>query len=172
MLRNLYRLAGIMLTLVLLAVSCGKAEPTPTPSPLPPVTVSAPATPVFVAGCTTTDLETWLESTYFLTDEFVNVTNYLSTQSPEAVRAGITRLVMLRDAILAVPVPETCAADVHMLITAVVQNAVTALQRYGNDEDIDLAPVVDDVNGIIGNVEALQSNLEEQLQMQRETEQP
>jgi hypothetical protein len=161
-------LPSLLLVTLLLLAGCGTPPaPTATPTVPPPVTLTPPTGPVYVSGCTTADLETWTEATYFLLRDFVGLMTEAEAQSPTEVRAILPRMAQLRDAVLAIPAPEACATEAHTLLTGMLEAVLQILQRYANGETIDLAAEMAPINTVLGDVQNLQAALEEQLNAQR-----
>lgn len=169
---NAVRSSLLLLLNIVLVASCAPTIPsTPTPTIPPPVTLTPAAEPAFVAGCTTDDLENWGEQTDFLLRDFIAVLNQAENQDPAQVRITIQRIAELRDALLAVPAPEACAAEAQHLAATLINTATDTLQRYANGEDADLSAMQDTVNNTLGSIQELQNALDEQLREQFQAEQ-
>ncbi len=162
----------ILIVLAVLFSACDPApEPTSTATVPPPVTLTPPASPVFLAGCTTDDLENWLEQTDFLLRDFVSVMNQAGRQEPIQVRATIQRLAQLRDALIAVPAPEGCASEAHILLLNLIYTATNSLQAYANGALTDLSVMQGTIDQALGNLQTMQNTLQRQLEQQYATEQ-
>lgn len=146
--------------------ACGAADTAPPAT----ATLPPPGQIIYVPGCGTRDLENWLENTYFLTIEFVNVTNQGVSQPPEALGPIVQRLADLRDMVFAVPTPDECAADTQRLITDMMSTTVTALQDFASGQEVDLNAMLAEVNTTVTAIQGLQSLLQQRLQAQFEAE--
>lgn len=148
--------AGLMLLMSFLsACALGDQGPTPFPVTLPP----AP-TLVFSGECTlTADLEDWLETTYFLKEDFALVVSGLPNQTRAEIQDDFNRMVDLRNALNGLETPD-CAVQAQSALSDAMTAAITGVQRYINGE-------VGDVNGIVESANAQLtafSNLHSELQ--------
>lgn len=161
-----YRRWTIILVAALVSAGCGggAAAPTPTPSR---VTVHPAGDFTFVPGCDTADLENWVESADFLIPEFMRTAGNLGSEpAPEAIRPGVERLMVLRDGLVAIPVPEGCAAEVQTLTIEMMESVLRAYEAYANGQAVDLEAVLSEVNAVFGDISTLQSDLLQRLREQ------
>ena len=164
--RRLWSVMGLAMAAL---AACG--GPPPSPPALTATPVEPTAALIFIPGCATGDLENWLESTYFLLADAVSLMNQVEDQTPDQVRETIARLVPLRDALIAVPAPEECAAEMHRLTTQAVGDMLTVLQRFEQGEIPAIEPYLTDIDAALGRVQLMQAALEERLRAQFSAEQ-
>lgn len=137
--RSLWAFLGILVPL-LSACALGETGPTPLPVTLPP----AP-TLLFAGQCEiTADLEDWLESTYFLLEDFTTVLLGLSGQSRAEIQDDLNRMVELRNALNGRPAPD-CAGTGQTQLSDAMTRAISGTQQYINGD-------LGDVAGIVGEV--------------------
>lgn len=160
---------AIIMAAAVVSAACGggTAAPTPTPSH---ITVHPAGDFTFVPGCDTADLENWVENADFLIPEFMRTAGNLGSEpAPEAIRPGIERLVILRDGLIAIPVPEGCVAEAQTLTIEMMETVLQAYEAYANGEAVDLEAVLSQANAAFGDISTLQTTLLERLQEQFQT---
>ncbi len=161
-----YLLSVVLVTSILLA-ACGGSEPATPFATLPPVTVAPPQSIQYVPGCTVTDLENWLEITYYLVGDYVSLTNQADNRSREEIQAEMPHITSLRNTLLAVPVPEACAAEAQQIIIAMLDDTLTAYQNYANGELDTLEAFVSSLDVSLGEIQSAQIALGNQLRTAR-----
>jgi hypothetical protein len=161
--RHLLRLYSVLLLTLILA-ACGNG---PTPQPTRTLlTISPPEALTFIPGCATTDLENWSESSYFLLRDFVAAMNQVETQTPEEVYTTVQRMIPIRDALIAVPAPQECAAEAHSATITLINDTLAELQRFVNGEISDLQYLISEFDVRLGDIQLMQLALEERLESQ------
>lgn len=161
-----------LIALLCILAACGD-EPPALPSTAVPVTI-APASELLttVSGCATADLENWLESTYFLLGDFTTTLQETVNQSAEQVGSQLARLVTLRDALLAVPIPADCASEAHTLLIDITDPVLTALQAYASGDGPPPGDLMETAAGIEAEFNQWHEQLTAQLQAQFGTPAP
>ncbi|MBN1965750.1 MAG: hypothetical protein JW910_13950 [Anaerolineae bacterium] len=165
-------LAVLALLAALLLAACG-SEPTLPPRTPFPITV-APAADLIqsVSGCTTDVLENWLESTYFLVQDFTTEMNEAATLSQQEVSFRLQRLAILREALLAVPIPEECASDAHRLLVDLTDPVLNGFQAYVDGEGPPPSDAINAANNLLADFDRFQQQLQARLENQFQTPQP
>jgi len=137
----------------------------PVESPTPQVPLTLPAVPAvqYTGLCADTrPLENWLQISTRLVSDFQTALNS-AVGLPSTLVYDITiNMAAIRDAVAAIPTPDcTSAAQIIMLDT--FNRAIPPFQAYSNGENVDLSPVITEVNGLLEVVKTQQNQLLEQL---------
>lgn len=129
----------------------------------------APTQATIVAGCETGELEGWYESFSANSHSFYAEAPTFTALASDSIALPINRLGDLRDAIMALPVPE-CVAPLHGQQQANMTAVIDAFVAYqqGETTQTDLQSVVEDAqqrhnNELLPEIEALQGSLTERL---------
>lgn len=133
---------GILFVSLLLTGCAVNEEPS---IDLPPLTLPAPLESTFSGSCADTRLlESWLQTAYFQYEDFLDLINAASGQSPDDLYADVERMADLRDAVNAQSVPD-CAVAAHMHLLEAMDGLIPDLARYVNGEDVDVAAQVTEI---------------------------
>lgn len=151
--------AGIALS------ACGSNDPPKVPRS---IIITAPPIPVgtLVAGCSTSELEAWLEVAASLTNRFSIESLAALDQPPETVPDTLSRQIDLIDRIVAEPVPE-CAVTAQAAIVQrlrAIHAAFLAFDEAGIDGEMLRARVTEQQVALDTEGAALLADLEAGLE--------
>ncbi len=112
---------------------------------LPPLTLPPPLDSTFSGSCTDARLlETWLQTTSFQYDEFLELTNSAPNKTPDDLYADVERISALRSTVSLQAAPD-CAAAAHIRLLGAMDALIPELQRYVNGEAVDLTAAVEGI---------------------------
>lgn len=151
------------------AIPVGTDAPAlPTQPPTPQVPLTLPAVPAvqYTGLCADTrPLENWLQISTRLVSDFQTALSS-SLGLPATLVYDITiNMAAIRDATAAIPTPD-CAAATQIILLDTFNRALPPFQSYSNGENVDLNPVISEVNAMLEVVKTQQNQLLEQLNAQ------
>lgn len=137
----------------------------PTEPPTPQVPLTLPAVPAvqYTGLCADTrPLENWLQISTRLVSDFQTALTS-ATGLPATLVYDITiNMAAIRDAAAAIPTPD-CTAAAQIIMMDTFNRAIPPFQAYSNGENVDLSPVITEVNDLLEVVKTQQNQLLEQL---------
>ncbi len=126
---------------VLLAVAAA-CQPAPTPAPAVTAVPVTPGPMTLVDGCDPKDLDNWIEEAMYLTEAFGTAMAQAQEMAPAELDAVMLNLRDYKYYMEQLPVPADCAQEAHGLISAQMQEVISALAAYQTDPSIDIRPVI------------------------------
>jgi uncharacterized phage infection (PIP) family protein YhgE len=161
----------LLLLCPLLFAACALGD-TVDPTPAPPLTLAPAPTLVFAGDCAvTTELDGWLQSTWFLAQDFQKELNSAAALQQSQLFDSVTRMAQLRDATNATTTP-ACAVETQLRLVDAMTTAVNTFQAYANGDLPDLGNTVAEVNSQLDEVIAMQNDLMQQLEAQYQQQRP
>lgn len=146
-----------LLFIPLWLVACATGDVPSTPPP--PLTVPAPPTLVPSGNCDLTpQLESWLQTTVFMRDEFLALLDTAVAKDRAKAYEDVLGMVDRRNRVSATPYPD-CASEAHLLLVDAMSKAVEEFQKYVNGESVDVTRVVADTKTKIEVVKVIQDDL-------------
>jgi len=140
-------------------------------SPLPPVTLAAPPALNLVGVCDDTkNLETWLQISTVLRDNFQTKMNTAAVKSKADMLVDVLSLAALRDSAFAAATPD-CAAETAMKLGDTMNQAISAFQLYLNGSAPDLGNTITATNEQMDGVAAAQNDLIDRMTTQFQQQQ-
>jgi len=155
----------VVLTCTLSACALGDVEVETTP--LPPITLEPPPALNLVGNCDDTkSLETWLQVSTELREEFQTLMNTTAAKNKNEMFADIQSMAALRDSGFSVATPD-CAADAGLKLSDAMNQTVAAFQTFFNSTDASsLESIVVDINYKLDSVQATQIELIKRMNTQ------
>ncbi|MEO8611872.1 MAG: hypothetical protein ABI690_28495 [Chloroflexota bacterium] len=150
--------------------ACALGDVTVNTTPLPPITLPPPPALNLVGSCDDTKaLETWLQVSTELRENFQTQMNAAAAKSKNDMYGDIINLSALRDSGFGVATPD-CAADAGMKLSDAMNLAVGAFQSFFNSTDSsNLDSTVVDINYKLDSVQATQIELVKRMDSQFQT---
>ena len=146
--------------------ACALGDVVVNTTPLPPITLAPPPALNLVGSCDDTKaLETWLQVSTELRENFQTQMNAAAAKNKNDMYADIVNMAALRDSSFGVATPD-CAADAGMKLSDAMNQAVTAFQSYFNGDAPDLGNSVVNINNQLDSVQAAQIELIKQMDTQ------